>query len=159
MARPRVDNYPFTTLVPNLGVMTLDDERSLVIADVPGLIHGASIGRGLGHRFLRHIERTKILLHLLDITYQPVKDILEDFNILRDEIVRYNQELAQKPQMVVINKMDLYDPDRRDLTRLRTTLEEFGVDSLAISALSGDGIEELKKVIFEKCIRYGIFSP
>jgi GTP-binding protein len=130
MARPRVDKYAFTTLVPNLGVMTLDDERTLVIADVPGLIHGASRGRGLGHRFLRHIERTKILLHLLDITYQPVKDILEDFYTLRREMVAYNPALADKPQMVLINKMDLYGPEHRNLEKLQKQKKHYYMLSL-----------------------------
>jgi GTP-binding protein len=150
MARPRVDSYPFTTLVPNLGVMTFDDERSLVIADIPGLIEGASRGRGLGHRFLKHIERTKLVLHLLDITYQPDQDILEDFNTIRQEMAVYNPALAQKPQIVLINKLDLYGHEHRNLGKTRKALKEFGVESLPISALTGDGIEELKRIILER---------
>jgi GTP-binding protein len=150
MARPKVDSYPFTTLVPNLGVITFDDGRSLVIADVPGLIEGASQGRGLGHRFLKHVERTKLLFHLLDITYQPDQDILEDFHALRREMVAYNPALAQKPQMVLINKMDLYDRENRDLEKLQMALERIGLESLPISALSGEGLEELKGIILGK---------
>ncbi len=150
MARPRVGNYPFTTLVPNLGVITFDDERSLVIADIPGLIEGASQGRGLGFRFLKHIERTKLVLHLLDITYQSDQDVLEDFNTIRREMVAYNPELAKKPQIVVINKLDLYGPEHRDLEKLIEALKRSGVEFLPISALTGDGIEKLKKIILER---------
>ncbi len=150
MARPKVDSYPFTTLTPNLGVMTFDDERSLIIADIPGLIEGASRGRGLGHRFLKHIERTNLLLHLLDITYQPDQDILEDFYALKGEMAAYNPALALKPQMVLINKIDLHGHEHRDLVNLRKALEEVGVESLPISALTGEGLEDLKRIIFGK---------
>ncbi len=152
MARPKIDSYPFTTLTPNLGVMAFDHERSLIIADIPGLIEGASTGRGLGHRFLKHIERTKLLLHLLDITYQPDQDILEDFHALRHEMEAYNPALVEKPQMVLINKMDLYGPDRRDLRTLQMALEKVGIESLPISALTGEGLEGLKKFIAEKWV-------
>ena len=151
MARPKVDSYPFTTLFPNLGILTLDDERALVIADIPGLIEGASKGRGLGHRFLKHIERTTLLLHLLDITYQPEHDIIEDFHMLRGEMVAYKPSLAQKSQMVVINKVDLHGPEHRDLKKLGEALEGLGLDYLSISALTGEGIEELKGTILAKC--------
>ncbi|MBW1797376.1 MAG: GTPase ObgE [Deltaproteobacteria bacterium] len=154
MARPRVDSYPFTTIFPNLGVMSFDDESSLIIADIPGLIEGASQGRGLGHRFLKHIERTKLLLHVLDITFHPDQDIIEDFHTLIREMNAFNPQLARKPQMVLVNKMDIYGPEHRDLKALQKALEESGVESLPISALTGEGLEELKKVIREKWI-YG----
>jgi len=150
MARPKVDSYPFTTLIPNLGVMTFDDESALVVADIPGLIEGASQGRGLGHRFLKHIERTNLLLHLLDIAYKPDQDILEDFNTIRGEMEAYSPALAQKPQMVLINKMDLYCPDHRNLGELQQALEGVGFKSLPISALTGEGMEELKEIIYKK---------
>jgi len=153
-ASPKIGNYPFTTVFPNLGVLSCDDDTSLVIADIPGLVEGASQGRGLGHRFLKHIERTGLLLHLLDITFQPDEDILEDFHLLRREMAAYNPALVEKPQMVLINKMDLYGIQHRDLTSLRKTLKGIGVDSLPISALTGDGIEELKRTIFEKWKKY-----
>jgi len=152
MARPRVDSYPFTTIFPNLGVMSFDDERTLIIADIPGLIEGASQGRGLGHRFLKHIERTKLLLHLLDITFHPDQDIIEDFHTLIREMNAFSPQLAQKPQMVLVNKMDVYGPEHRDLKALQKALEESGVESIPISALTGEGLEELKKVIREKWI-------
>ena len=150
MARPKIDSYPFTTLTPNLGVMTFDDERSLVIADIPGLIEGASAGRGLGHRFLKHIERTKLLLHLLDATYIPDEDILGDFQSLIHEMEIYNPALVDKPKIVLINKMDIYSSKHRDIKTLRMSLEDMGIESLPISALTGVGIEELKKIIMEK---------
>jgi len=152
MARPRVDSYPFTTIFPNLGVMSFDDESALIIADIPGLIEGASQGRGLGHRFLKHIERTKLLLHVLDITFHPDQDIIEDFHTLIREMNAFNPQLARKPQMVLVNKMDIYGPEHRDLKALQKALEESGVESLPISALTGEGLEELKKVIREKWI-------
>ncbi|MDY6973512.1 MAG: GTPase, partial [Thermodesulfobacteriota bacterium] len=149
-ARPKVASYPFTTLTPNLGVMAFDDDISLIIADTPGLIEGASKGRGLGHRFLKHIERTSLLLHLLDITYRPDNDILEDFHTVRRELAAHNAGLVQKPQMVLINKTDLHGPEHRDPEELRKALDGVGVDSLPISALTGEGIGELKKTIMEK---------
>lgn len=148
-ARPKVGSYPFTTLVPNLGVMTLDDAQTLVIADIPGLVEGARTGRGLGHRFLRHIERTQILLHLLDPTHSSEKDILSDFLMLREEMSAYSTALAHKPYFVVINKIDLCDPGRKDIKALRKALDRIGTKSMCISALTGEGIEELIRFISE----------
>ncbi|MEA2038808.1 MAG: GTPase ObgE [Thermodesulfobacteriota bacterium] len=151
-ARPKVANYPFTTLVPNLGIMTFDDGRSLVLADIPGLVKGASQGRGLGHRFLKHIERTHLLLHLLDITYHPDQDILEDFLTLRNEIAAYNPAMTNKPQIVLINKMDLYGPEHRNLVKLQEALKDLGVDSVPVSALTAEGLEELREIIYRKWV-------
>ena len=143
MARPRVDAYPFTTLIPNLGVMTTADSATVVIADVPGLIEGASRGRGLGHRFLRHIERTKLLVHLLDITYPPADDdILEDFHTVVNEMKAYDPALIEKPCMVLITKMDLAGPGHRDVRQLQDALGAEGVESLPVSAVTGEGLEE-----------------
>lgn len=150
MARPKIDSYPFTTIVPNLGVMTVDDERTLVIADIPGLVEGASSGRGLGDRFLKHIERTRLLLHLLDITYAPAQGIIEDFLMIRKEMAEFAPALTKKPCLAVINKMDLHLPGHRDLAALREALLEKGVASLPISALTGEGLQELKSMIFQK---------
>ena len=150
MARPRIDNYPFTTLFPNLGVMTSEDDRALIIADIPGLIKGASLGRGLGHRFLKHIERTGLLLHIMDITYLPGRDILEDFHTLNAEMEAYNPGLMEKPQMALINKMDLYGPEHRDLEILRKALQKIGLECFEISALTGKGVDKLKRIIFER---------
>lgn len=147
MARPRIDSYAFTTLTPNLGVINLDDEKTLTVADIPGLIGGASEGRGLGHRFLKHIERTKLLLHLIDITYIPVHDILEDFHALNMELERYDPSLNQKEQIVLINKMDIYSPEYRDIEGLKKAFDDIGLESLPISALTSEGVEELKQTL------------
>jgi GTP-binding protein len=150
MARPKVDSYPFTTIVPNLGVIQFDDGRALVIADIPGLIEGASEGRGLGDRFLKHIERTGLLIHLLDITFAPARGILEDFLTLRREMAAFAPSLIDKPCFVVINKMDLCGQGHRDPAALREALAEKGMESLAVSALTGEGLDELKWMILQK---------
>jgi len=150
MARPKIDSYLFTTLIPNLGVMTLDDGNSMVIADIPGLIAGAGAGQGLGHRFLKHIERAKLLLHLLDITYQSDRDILEDFHTVRREMAIFDPSLIEKPQVVLINKIDLYSPECRSMEKLQRTLATIGLESFAISALTGEGLEDVKKMILNK---------
>ncbi len=152
-ARPKVGSYPFTTLVPNLGVMTFDDAQTLVVADIPGLVEGARLGRGLGHRFLRHIERTQFLLHLVDPTHSSQKDILNDFLMLREEMSAYSTALAQKPYFVVINKIDLFDPERQDVKMLRRALDRIGTKSMCISALTGEGMDELIRFIFENCLQ------
>jgi len=147
MARPRIDQYPFTTLVPNLGVITLDDEKTLTVADIPGLIEDASQGRGLGHRFLKHVERTRLLLHLIDITYMTGEHILEDFFTLRNELERFNPSLMEKDQMVLINKMDIYSQEHRDPGRVKEVLDGMGLESLCISALTGEGLEDLRQAL------------
>ncbi len=149
-ARPRIDSYPFTTLVPNLGVLVLDDERALTMADIPGLIDGASEGRGLGHRFLRHIERTRLLIHLIDITYVPVHDLLEDFFSLRNEMEKFDPSLMQKDQVVLINKMDICSPEHRKIESIISALDEMGVEAVPISALTGEGLDEVKQVLARK---------
>ncbi len=148
-ARPKIAPYPFTTLYPNLGVISYEDGTSLTIADVPGLIEGAHEGKGLGHQFLRHIERTKLLVHVLDITYVPEKDIIEDFEIIRKEMEEYNPSLLEKPQIAVINKIDIYDPSsHRKIDALREELLKRGIESFPVSAKEGYGIEELKEGIY-----------
>lgn len=150
MARPRIASYPFTTLVPNLGVIMFDDEQTLTVADIPGLIEGASRGRGLGHRFLKHMERTKLLLHLLDITYAPQHDILEDFYTLRNELEKYKPSLSQKDQMVLINKIDIHSSKHRDMGSIKKALGDLGLETWPISALTGEGLEELKQALARK---------
>jgi GTP-binding protein len=149
-ARPRIDSYPFTTLVPNLGVITFEDNSALTIADIPGLIDGASEGRGLGLRFLKHIERTKLLLHLLDITYVPKNDILEDFFTLRNELEKFSHSLSQKDYLVLINKMDIHSSAHRDLEDLKKALEDMKIEALPISALTGQGIDQVKESFTKK---------
>ena len=150
MARPKIDSYPFTTVHPNLGVMGTDEDRIAVVADIPGLIEGASAGRGLGHQFLRHIERTRLLVYILDVTYRPEGDVLEDLQTLRKEMSAYSPELIQKPCMVVVNKMDLYDREQRDVEAMRHAVEKEGIPFHTISALTGEGLERLKRALLER---------
>ncbi len=149
-ARPRIDSYPFTTLAPNLGVITFEDDRALTIADIPGLINGASEGRGLGVRFLKHIERTNLLLHLMDITYVPKDDILEDFFALRNELEKFSPSLLKKDYMVLINKMDIYSSEHRDVEGLKKALEDINIEALSVSALTGQGIEQVKASLMKR---------
>lgn len=150
MARPRIDAYPFSTLVPNLGVMTLEDGRTLTVADIPGLIQGASQGRGLGHRFLKHLERTRVLLHVLDFSARVPKRILADFHTLREELEHYNDTLLHKEQIVLINKIDLFPSERTRIRKVKAALNEMGMECLTISALTGEGLNELKGVLARK---------
>ncbi len=138
-ARPKIADYPFTTLQPNLGVVVLDDYTSIVLADIPGLIEGASQGAGLGHEFLRHVERTRLLVHLLD---GAGEDPLEAFDTINAELAAFDQQLAAKPQIVAFNKMDL--PDARALWPLvRDELVARGYQVVAISGMARQGTREL----------------
>lgn len=146
-ARPKIADYPFTTLTPNLGVVRLDVDASFVIADIPGLIPGASQGLGMGVRFLRHVERTTLLLHIIDI--KEDSDPLTDFEAINRELSQFSPELAQKPQIVGINKLDL------SVTRARIKKEidnfcEKGIEISAFSAVTGEGISEVVARIARK---------
>jgi GTP-binding protein len=138
-ARPKIAPYPFTTLQPNLGMVVLDPQTEFVLADIPGLIEGASEGKGLGHEFLRHIERTRVLIHLLDgLSLDP----LEDLVAINQELAAFSSDLAQKPQLVALNKIDM--PEVRELwPEIRDALAERGYDSVAISALARENVREL----------------
>ena len=140
-ARPKVADYPFTTLVPNLGVVGLSDERSFVIADIPGLIEGASEGAGLGHQFLRHVERCRVLLHIVEATFTtgPDRNPLHDYDVINTELARYAPGLAEKPQVVVINKIDAMDPT--EVEDHRRAFAARGVELLTISAATGAGTQ------------------
>ena len=141
-ARPKIADYPFTTLTPNLGVVGLSDDRSYVVADVPGLIEGAHSGHGLGHQFLRHVERTKVLLHLVDVSSLSGRDPVEDFDVLVRELELYNPAMLAKPQIVVATKIDAIDePDR--LARLEAHVTARGLPFFRISAVTGTGVAEL----------------
>jgi GTP-binding protein len=138
-ARPKIADYPFTTLQPNLGVVQLDDLSTFVMADVPGLIEGASEGAGLGHQFLRHVERTRLLIHLLD---GAAVDPLADWQAINDELEQFGKRLAAKPQIVALNKMDL--PDTQAWWPLvQQAMQERGLEAHAISAVTGQGVAEL----------------
>ena len=138
-ARPKIADYPFTTLHPNLGVVSLDDYTSFVLADIPGLIEGAHQGAGLGDRFLRHVERTRLLIHLLDgASAHPLAD-LEQIN---RELALFNERLGTKPQIMVLNKMDLPQA-QENWPRVRATLQERGQEAMCISAVTREGVREL----------------
>jgi GTP-binding protein len=141
-ARPKIAEYPFTTTVPNLGVVYLPDGRSFVAADVPGLIEGAHRGVGLGIDFLRHVDRSAILLHLLDLSGREGRDPRDDFEVVNRELELYHSRLAQRPQIVAGNKLDL--PEARDnLERVRQNVEGKGYRFYAVSAVTGEGLEAL----------------
>jgi GTP-binding protein len=149
-AKPKIADYPFTTLTPNLGVMTLAEDKTLTVADIPGLVEGAGEGKGLGHRFLKHIERTRLLLHVMDVTYSPAQSLLEDFLVVRKELGDYHVNVATKDQIAVINKIDLYSMQHRDVRKLKEALKNLGIESYPVSALTGEGIEDLKIALFRK---------
>jgi GTP-binding protein len=142
-ARPKIADYPFTTLVPNLGMVRLSGERSFVVADIPGLIEGAHAGTGLGARFLRHVERTRVLIHLLDAaTGAEDRSPLKDYDAINRELALFDPALAKRPQIVVLNKLDL--PDVKDgLKKLTASFARRKVRLLAISAATGAGIDTL----------------
>jgi len=141
-ARPRVADYPFTTLVPHLGVVRVDEETTFVLADVPGLIPGAHEGHGLGIRFLRHLARTAVLVHLLDASGLSGRAPLDDFDVLNAELTLASPELAAKPQIVVAGKLDLAET-RAELPTLRAQLAARGIELLAVSGVTGEGTTEL----------------
>jgi len=141
-ARPKIADYPFTTLTPNLGVVPYKNYRSFVMADIPGLIEGASSGAGLGHRFLKHVERTDILVHMLDISWMPERDPVREFEALNRELALFNPELAGKRQIIVINKIDLPEV-RENLPKVAPWFEERGLNLFSISAVTGEGIPPL----------------
>ncbi|MSM40487.1 MAG: GTPase ObgE [Geobacter sp.] len=141
-ARPKIADYPFTTLVPNLGVVQYKDYRSFVIADIPGLIEGAHQGAGLGHRFLRHLERTRVLVHLLDLQRLADSDPVDDFDTINRELGLFNEALADKPQIVVINKVDIPEVKAR-VPEMTALFASRGLMVLPISAVTGEGVPAL----------------
>jgi GTP-binding protein len=147
-ARPRVADYPFTTLEPVLGVVWVSEDSSFVIADLPGLIAGAHEGKGLGTRFLRHVERTKLLLHLLDLSGLARDEPLRAFEQINGELEAYDASLANKPQLVVGNKIDIAPAE--NVERTREAIEERGFEFFPISALTGEGLESLLLRVAER---------
>ncbi len=144
-AKPKIADYPFTTLIPNLGVAIVDD-RQMVLADIPGLLEGAHTGAGLGDKFLRHIERTRVLIHLLD---GALEDPLAAFETINRELAQYDARLAAKPQIVALNKMDLPDAQAR-WNRVQKVITKRGVDAFAVSAATGQGVVELLRAVAAK---------
>jgi GTP-binding protein len=152
-AKPKIADYPFTTLVPTLGIVRVDVERSFVIADLPGLIPGASEGKGLGHQFLRHTERTRLLLHVLDPDPNTGRDPLDDLHVINAELAAYSSELAARPQLVVLNKADLFESAGagEDVTAAVARIERYcegkQVPLHKISAVTGRGLPELVRAV------------
>ncbi len=142
-AKPKIANYHFTTLKPNLGVVFIEEEKSFVIADIPGLIEGASEGAGLGHDFLKHIERTRVLVHVLDASGSEGRDPIEDFHTINEELFNYNEKLRNKPQIIVANKMDMMESEE-GLEKIKKEFESQGIKVYPLSAITNKGIDELK---------------
>jgi len=149
-AHPKIAKYAFTTITPNLGIMLFNDDQALTLADIPGLIEGASSGKGLGHKFLQHIERTTILLHVLDIHRSHSGDILTDFSIVQRELALYHPSLANKDQVIALNKIDIAPVKGGDLEEMRHMFSSRGYECRAISALTGEGLDELEKALHKK---------
>lgn len=144
-AKPKIANYHFTTLNPNLGVVDLEGGDGFVIADIPGLIEGASEGIGLGHEFLKHIERTKVIIHMVDAAATEGRDPIEDIHTINNELMAYNEELAKRPQVIAANKLDiLYGEEEEEaINKLRAEFEKDDIKVFPISAVSGKGVKEL----------------
>ncbi|MBN2272390.1 MAG: GTPase ObgE [Sedimentisphaerales bacterium] len=145
-ARPKIADYPFTTIEPVLGIVELSGFRRFVMADIPGLIEGAHEGAGLGHEFLKHIERTKLIVHILDIMPTDGSDPVDNYNAIRIELDKHSKALAEKPEIIVANKIDL-DPDGGIVQNLRSHLDK---DLHPISAVTGQGIKELSEALWHK---------
>jgi GTPase len=148
-ARPKIADYPFTTLSPNLGVVSLADDRSFVVADVPGLIEGAHQGHGLGHQFLRHVERTKVLVHLVDVSGASGRDPVQDFDTIVEELRLFDAKVAAKPMIVAASKMDaVEDPSRVD--DLERHVRDRGLPFFRISAVAGTGLDALLEAMWRQ---------
>ena len=154
-ARPKIADYPFTTLVPNLGVVGMSGERSFVVADIPGLIEGAHAGHGLGHRFLSHLERTKVLVHLVDVSSSSGREPVSDYDVIVRELELFpgrdasGERLSQKPVLAAANKIDALDEPER-LTRLQEHLDRLGVPLYRVSAATGAGIDALLEAVWQQ---------
>jgi GTP-binding protein len=153
-AKPKIADYPFTTLEPNLGVVDLGDFRTFVVADIPGLIEGASEGAGLGHRFLRHVERTKLILHLVDVSSMSGRDPVSDYETICKELKRYDGNLALKPQIVVATKIDAVDDPER-LERMRDRARADGTQFIEVSSVTNKGIKELVNLVARRLEEIG----
>ena len=149
-ARPKIANYHFTTLNPNLGVVDLADNKGFVIADIPGLIEGASEGIGLGYEFLRHIERTKVMIHIVDAAGVEGRNPIEDIYAINKELENYNPQIAKRPQVIAANKIDcIYDEDNNPVNDIKKEFEAKGIKVFPISAVSGQGVKELLFAVSE----------
>ena len=149
-ARPKIANYHFTTLFPNLGVIYVDEGVSFVMADIPGIIEGAAEGAGLGHDFLRHIDRCRLLVHVVDVSGSEARDPVEDFDAICAELENYSVDLSDRPMIVAANKTDLLDPDSDNLERLRAHVEARGCELYEISAGTTQGTKNLMRIVAQK---------
>ena len=149
-ARPKIANYHFTTLFPNLGVIYVDEGVSFVMADIPGIIEGAAEGAGLGHDFLRHIDRCRLLVHVVDVAGSEDRDPVEDFHAICEELHNYSVDLGDRPMIVAANKVDIMDPDSDNLERLREAVTEAGYELYEISAGTTQGTRNLMRIVAEK---------
>ena len=147
-AKPKIANYHFTTLSPVLGVVRVDEEASFVAADIPGIIEGASDGIGLGHDFLRHVERCRLLLHVVDVSGSEDRDPIEDFNLINNELVNFSKQLATLPQIAIANKADIATEEQ--INRFKDFCDEKGIELFIISAATRQGLESLPGVVFNK---------
>ncbi len=148
-AKPKVADWPFTTLNPHPGVVVLDDERSFIMADIPGIIEGAHRGAGLGLKFLKHIERTKVLLFLLDVSGVEGRDPVKDYYTLKKELASYSEELARRRKVIAGNKIDLIPPEKRDFSALEELARKEGCEFFPISALTGEGVRPLLERLYQ----------
>ena len=148
-AKPKIADYPFTTLEPNLGVVDMGDFKTFVVADIPGLIEGASEGQGLGDRFLRHVERTKLILHLVDVSSLSGRDPVSDYKIINRELANYDTDLAARPQIVVATKLDALDEPER-LESLRKRAKKDRKEFFEISAVTNSGVKELVSAVSQR---------
>ncbi len=150
-ARPKIADYHFTTLNPNLGVVDLDGGKGFIIADIPGLIEGAAEGVGLGHQFLKHIERTKVIIHIVDAASVEGRDAVDDINKINLELEKYNPELLKKPQIIAANKMDVLYGEEKDeaVKKLTDAFGDKGIKVMSISAVSGEGVKELLYEVYD----------
>jgi GTP-binding protein len=157
-AKPKIADYPFTTLEPNLGVVSTDDQRTFVVADIPGLIEGAHAGHGLGIQFLRHVERTRLLAHLVDVSEFSGRDPVEDFEIVLKELASFSEELAAKPMIVVATKLDAaQDPAR--VAALKKVARKRKLPFFEISAVTGKGLAALKRAMAEAVLPEQVAAP
>jgi GTPase len=150
-ARPKIADYPFTTLEPNLGVVSTEEDKSFVVADIPGLIEGASEGAGLGIRFLKHIERTRLLVHMVDVSEHTGRKPSEDFKIVMNELANFSAELVAKPMILVASKIDVAQ-DAKRISSLKLLAKRKKLEFFEISAVTGQGIPELKRAMAERVL-------
>jgi GTPase len=152
-AKPKIADYPFTTLEPNLGVVSFEDDRTFVVADIPGLIEGAHLGHGLGIQFLRHVERTRVLVHLVDVSESSGRDPVDDFHVIRRELASFSEQLANKPMIIAASKIDVsQDPARIEAVESLARAER--LPYFAISAVTGQGIGDLVRAMAAR-----VFTP